>query len=471
MHVGQPEVPTGIAVRQSFVIKAHKVQDCRVKIVNMHRVFEMTKIKNLLAAIFIGASALLSPADAAKKPNVILILADDVGYEALGCYGGESYPTPHLDALAKGGLQAMHCYSMPVCHPTRIAVLTGRYPINVNSPKWGTFPAKLEKQTLANAMKAAGYSTVVTGKWQLTLLRDNPQQPHRMGFDEYSVFGWHEGARYHEPMIYENGKVNERAKKQFGPDVYREFIESFIDKSVKEGKPFFAFYSMTLCHDVTDDLDKPVPVSASGKYLSYAEMVAEMDRQVGLLTGFLEKKKLRENTVLIFTTDNGTPVKMISHHVNGKLIRMPVFSQLNGKRIQGGKGRLNDTGTRVPLIVNWPSVVKPGSRTDALIDMTDFFPTSLHLAGAKVNGPTDGISFLPVLHGKSSKRTWAYSEQRGKWWVRDQQFKLHHDGKFVEVSHSQPGKETDLKGNLTAAQKQAKERLKAAKPHSVNPIR
>ena len=425
----------------------------------------MIKRQIFLASFAVCISWGSAPTYAAKQPNVILILADDVGYEALGCYGGESYPTPHLDALAKGGLQAMHCYSMPVCHPTRVAVLTGRYPINVSSPKWGTFPGKLEKQTIAHAMKSAGYSTVVTGKWQLNLLRDDPLQPHRMGFDEYSVFGWHEGPRYHEPMIYENGKVNETAKKQFGPDVYREFIESFIDKSVNKEKPFFAFYSMALCHDVTDDLDKPVPVSASGKYLSYAEMVAEMDRQVGLLTAFLERRKLRKNTVVIFTTDNGTPSRMISHHVNGKLIRVPVFSQLNGRRIQGGKGQLDDTGTRVPLIVNWPSVIKPGSRTDALIDMADFFPTSLQLAGATVDQPTDGISFLPVLHGKASKRTWAYSERRGKWWVRDQQYKLHHTGKFVEVSQKNPGKETELKGKLTTGQKQAKTRLKAAKPH------
>ena len=96
--------------------------------------------------------------------------------------------------------------------------------------------------------------------------------------------------------------------------------------------------------------------------------------------------------------------------------------------------------------------------------MADFFPTSLRLAAA-MNGPTDGISFLPVLHGKTPKRSWAYSEHRGKWWVRDQRYKLHHTGKFVEVSQTNPGKETELKGKLTAAQKKARERLKAAKPH------
>jgi len=151
--------------------------------------------------------------------------------------------------------------------------------------------------------------------------------------------------------------------------------------------------------------------------------------------------------------------------VNGKLIRVPVFSQLAGRRIQGGKGRLDDTGTRVPLIVNWPSVIEPGSRTYALIDMADFFPTSLQLAGATVDQPTDGISFLPVLHGKASERSWAYSEHRGKWWVRDQRYKLHHTGKFVEVSQNNPGMETELKGELTASQKKAKARLKAARPH------
>ena len=95
-----------------------------------------------------------------KKTNILFILADDVGYEGLGCYGGESYSTPKLDELAKNGIQAMHCYSMPVCHPTRIALLTGSYPKNVGSPRWGDFPKGLEKKTIAQALKGAGYRTV-----------------------------------------------------------------------------------------------------------------------------------------------------------------------------------------------------------------------------------------------------------------------------------------------------------------------
>ena len=155
----------------------------------MNQLIRRTRIRRtwialaLSFAIFEGR--LGTWADVPEKPNIILILADDVGFEALSCYGGESYATPNLDALASGGLQGMHCYSMPVCHPTRIALLTGKYPSNINNPKWGSFPPALEKQTLASEMKRLGYSTAVAGKWQLALLKEDVGQPHRMGFDDY----------------------------------------------------------------------------------------------------------------------------------------------------------------------------------------------------------------------------------------------------------------------------------------------
>ncbi len=403
-----------------------------------------------------------------KKTNILFILADDVGYEGLGCYGGESYSTPKLDRLAKNGIQAMHCYSMPVCHPTRIALLTGSYPKNVGSPRWGDFPKGLEKKTIAQALKGGGYRTAVSGKWQLTLLKDDPKQPFRMGFDDYCVFGWHEGPRYHDPMIYENGSVRTGTKNKFGPDIYREFLESFMSKSLKEEKPFFAFYSMALCHDVTDDLKEPVPVSPSGKYLNYKEMVAEMDRQVGLLVSFLDKNKIRENTLLIFVADNGTPSRFISYPKGKKLIKEPIFSNLNGRKIQGGKGKLDDTGTRVPMIINWPSVVSSGKKTDALIDMADFHATFSEVAGLKVNKNIDGISFLPIFDGKDSKKSWAYSERKGKWWVRDQKYKLYNDGKFVEVSSTNPGNEISLNGKLNKSQKAAFLVLDSARQNLTN---
>ncbi len=399
-----------------------------------------------------------------EKPNIILVLADDVGFEALSCYGGESYATPNLDALAAGGLKGMHCYSMPVCHPTRVALLTGKYPSNIGNPMWGSFPASLEEQALGNRMKRLGYSTAVVGKWQLALLKDDVKQPHRMGFDEYCVFGWHEGARYHEPMVYENGAVNSAAQQKFGPDVYREFLENFIAKSEVAGRPFFTFYSMALCHDVTDDLENPVPVSPSGKYLSYAEMVAEMDHQIGLLVQFLERNKLREKTLLIFTTDNGTPVRSISHSVDGEYIRVPVISQLNGKPIQGGKGRLDDTGTRVPFLLNWSTVIEPGKQTNALVDMTDFYSTSIELGGGTLGEGLDGVSFASLLKGGQGRRRWAYSERKGRWWVRDQRYKLYSDGLFVRVDPGVPGREHELTATLSAEQAAIRLMLEQARP-------
>ena len=412
-------------------------------------------MKSSLAIFLLVVFASVFATGENKKTNILFILADDVGYEGLSCYGGQSYLTPRLDRLANNGIQAMHCYSMPVCHPTRIAILTGCYPKNIGSPRWGEFPKNLERETIAHALKDSGYATAVAGKWQLTLLKNDPKQPFRMGFDNYSVFGWHEGPRYHDPMIYENGSVKSGTKNKFGPDIYREFLESFMSRSLKEEKPFFAFYSMALCHDVTDDLGEPVPVSPSGKYLNYKEMVTEMDRQVGLLVEFLDKKKIRENTLLVFVADNGTPSRFISYPKGKKLIREPIFSNLNGQRIQGGKGKLDDTGTRVPMIINWPSVVSSGKKSDALIDMADFHATFSEVAGLKVNKKIDGISFLPIFDGKDSKKSWAYSERKGKWWVRDQKYKLYNDGKFVEVSSAEPGKEARLNGNLSDDQKAA----------------
>ena len=412
----------------------------------------------LLACFLVSINAV-----AGERPNIIIVMADDVGFDAVGAYGGESYPTPHLDELAKSGMMGMHCYSMPVCHPTRITFMTGRYPTNVNNPKWGSFPQALEKQTIAGLMQSAGYRTVVTGKWQLALLKEDLRQPYRMGFDQYCVFGWHEGPRYHSPMVYENGEVNDGVREQFGPNVYREFLQDFI--LADREKPFFAFYSMALCHDVTDDLQEPVPYSPSGEYLTYKEMALEMDRQVGLLVEFLEDHQLRDDTLLVFTTDNGTAARSCSHFENGKYIKPPVFSMFHGKRIQGGKGKLDDSGTRVPLILSWPGVVKPGTRTEALVDMSDFYATCVELAGQEIPDGLDSLSFVPAMSGRPVSRNWAYSEGRGVYWVRDQRYKLYSNGRFVEVDQVDLGKETVLKGELPGKAAQALEKLKSARPH------
>ncbi|MFQ5733429.1 MAG: sulfatase-like hydrolase/transferase, partial [Planctomycetaceae bacterium] len=308
-----------------------------------------------------------------RPPNIVLIMADDVGVETLGSYGGESYKTPHIDALAKGGLRFNHCYSMPVCHPTRIALLTGRYPFRLKHPRWGSFPKAEEENTLAHLLKRAGYATAIAGKWQLAMQKNDPRHPQRLGFDQSCLFGWHEGPRYYDPLIWQNGRLRTDTRGKYGPDLYVEFLADFMKHNRK--RPFFAYYSMALCHDVTDDLKKPVPFGPKGRYDNYAEMIAQMDKHVGRLVKAIDDLGLRENTVILFTGDNGTPKSYIHTAKNGKYIRKPVFSKIHGKMLRGGKGDLTDAGTNVPLIANWKGTVKPGRVANDLVDFSDWLPT------------------------------------------------------------------------------------------------
>lgn len=372
---------------------------------------------------------------AAERPNILLIFADDVGREVLGCYGGESYATPNIDALATQGMRFNHCYSMPVCHPSRVCIMTGRYPAVLGNPRWGSFPREEEQNTFAAVLKKAGYRTAVAGKWQLCLMKNDLQQPARMGFDEWSLFAWHEGPRYHDPMIYQNGRLRSDTKGKYGPDLYADFLIDFMDRNTSE--PFFAYYSMALCHDVTDDIGQPVPYGPDGHWLTYAQMAADMDHQVGRLLAAVSRLKLRDNTLILFTTDNGTAGASYLKFEDGKFVRPDVFSQINGQRIQGGKGKLNDWGTRVPLIASWPGHVPSGSVVDDLVDFSDFLPTLIDVSGATPPSGVDmnGHSFANVLKGSGrTTRNWAYSEGRPRrQFVRTQTHKLYSTGEYFDM--------------------------------------
>lgn len=370
-----------------------------------------------------------------EKPNILLILADDVGREVLGSYGGTSYSTPHLDRLARTGLRFEHAYSMPVCHPSRICLMTGRYPFRLGHPVWGTFPDQWEERTLPQVLKRAGYATAIAGKWQLTLLREDPEHPFRLGFDQYSLFGWHEGPRYYEPLIWENGRIRSDVRDQYGPDIYVRFLTEFMERH-RPG-PFFAFYSMALCHDVTDDLDEPVPFGPRGRYDSYREMVEAMDQRVGRLVGALDRLGLREKTLIFFTTDNGTPKRSIITARDGKLVREPVSSRMGERIIPGGKGDLTDAGTRVPTIANWKGTLPQGESTDAMMDFSDLLPTLADLGGAEIppEQTLDGTSFAPLLRAEpGGGRDWVFAEHRGRSWVRTRDWKLYRDGRFFHAA-------------------------------------
>lgn len=399
-----------------------------------------TAVALLLSAITSGTAVTATAAAAeqhrtaaisGRKPNILFILADDVGREVLGCYGGRSYRTPRLDALAAAGLRFEHAYAMPVCHPTRVCLMTGRYPFQLGHPRWGTFPRAAESEALGNVMKQAGYRTAIAGKWQLTLLRKDPRHPHRLGFEEYCLFGWHEGPRYYQPLIYQNGRLRDDVAHRYGPNVYVEFLMDFIGR--KDTRPFFAFYSMALCHDVTDDLQQPVPFGPRGRYDSYPEMVQAMDERVGQLMDFLKRTGLAANTLVVFTADNGTPSGTYVTVKNGKLVREPVYSEIGDRRVRGGKGQLTDWGTRVPLIAVWPGVIRPGAVTDTLVDVSDFLPTFAELGGLRVQ--RTGRSFVPVLADpRADVRSWVFVEHRGRAFVRDRRWKLYSDGKLFDMS-------------------------------------
>lgn len=399
---------------------------------------------------------------AAERPNILLILADDVGCDVLRSYGGTSYRTPHLDKLAKEGMRFNHCYSMPVCHPTRICLLTGRYPFRTGNAKWGSFPKAEERNTIAQSMKSAGYATVVAGKWQVALLGKDLQHPHRLGFDEYALFGWHEGARYHDPLIWQNGKRRPDTEGKYGPNIYTDVLIDFMTRERKQ--PFFAFYSMALCHDVTDDLKEPVPYGPDGRYLNYKEMAESMDEQVGKLVAALDRQGLRKNTLILFTGDNGTAKSSILRAENGKYIRVPVYSMQHGKRVRGGKGNLTNDGTNVPLIANWPGHVKAGTVSDALVDMCDFFPTSVDLAGGEIpSGVTlDGKSFSRALtDSEFTGRPWVYASRGGAFTVRDQEWKLYSNGRLFNM-RDDPSERKRLQGRLSEDAESAKMKLTRA---------
>ena len=417
----------------------------------------------LLATLLFAASASCQErhevSTTRETPNILLILADDVGREVLGSYGGTSYATPHLDQLAQTGLSFEHAYSMPVCHPSRVCLMTGRYPFRLGHPVWGSFPEQWEERTLPQVLKRAGYATAIAGKWQLTLLRDDPEHPFRLGFDQYSLFGWHEGPRYYEPLIWENGRIRSGIRDQYGPDVYVRFLTEFMER-YRTG-PFFAFYSMALCHDVTDDLDEPVPFGPRGRYDNYQEMVEAMDQRVGRLVGALDRLGLREKTLVFFTTDNGTPKRSIITAQDGELIRETVSSRMGERIIPGGKGDLTDAGTRVPTIANWKGTLPQGRSTGALLDFSDLLPTLAELGGAEIPpGETlDGTSFASLLRGEAGEgRDWVFAEHRGRSWVRNREWKLYRDGRFFHVAGDPdetdavpPDQEPGVRGRLQAA--------------------
>ena len=412
-------------------------------------------------AVFCVIALCSIEAFAQRAPNILLILTDDVGREAIGCYGGESYATPNIDRLAAEGMRFGHFYAAPVCHPTRVAIISGRYLHSLGNPRWGYYPkGECEQQTIAHAMKRAGYATAASGKWHLAMLKDDPRHPSRLGFDEHCFFGWHEGPRYWEPHVWENGELRSDIAQRFGPDVYLEFLIDFMRRHRSE--PFFAYYPMTLCHPVSNDLDPHPPHASNGRYFTFAEMMVEMDKRVGRIVDAVDALGLKDKTLIFFTSDNGTTAKNYIRHEGRELIREPrVTSTVNGRRIVGQKGRFNDWGTRVPTIARWPGTIPAGSMTDILADGTDLLPTFAALGGQdQLPHPIDGASFAKLLtEGKSPSRPWVSPQTKKEIAVRTRDWKLLHDGQLFDMRGDPFAEVAIPKADDTPESKAARTRL------------
>jgi len=357
-------------------------------------------------------------AGAGAKPNIIFILADDLGLSEIGCCGSDHYRTPHIDALAKSGMRFEYCYSTPLCGPSRCQVLTGRYPFRTglisNQSANAVNPSK--EIMVPTVMKKAGYATAAVGKWGQICLG-----PGEWGFNEYlSVKG---SGRYwasQKAGYVVNGTAKELGGNEYLPDVMHSFLVDFITRN--RNTPFYVHYAMSHIHGPI--LRTPDSKAGSGEAALYADNVAYMDKLVGTLVAELDRLHLREKTMLVFTGDNGT-----ARFGAGT-------STLGGRAVHGKKGTMLEGGSRVPLIVNWQGKTPAGKVNHDLTDFSDFLPTFAELGGASLPpGVTiDGQSFAPQIKGEKGKpREWVYVELNGKSYVRNARFKFTNSGDLFDL--------------------------------------
>jgi arylsulfatase A len=402
-------------------------------------------MKTILTLVIAFGFALAATA----KPNVVLIMIDDFGYECVTANGGGSYKTPVMDQLAGSGVRFEQLHVQPLCTPTRVALMTGR----INKHNYTHF-GHLDptQRTFGNLLRDAGYATCITGKWQL----DNGLKgPAHFGFDEYCLWQLtRRPNRYKNPGLEINGKELDYSKNEYGPDLVNDYALDFIQR--QKEKSFFLYYPMMLTHapfDPTpDSADYTVSKGKEGKGSHFADMVAYADKLIGRLIAKIEELKLRENTIVLILGDNGT----------GK----GTASRFQGRDVEGGKGSSTNWGTRVPGIGSWPGHFASGLVCRDIIDPSDFLPTICEVTGVNVPAAlkVDGKSFLPQLMGeKGSPRQAHYvwynpnggAEAKFEF-AHDADYKLYADGRFFNVA-------TDDREKLPINEASLDEEAKSAK--------
>ena len=390
-----------------------------------------------LLSILIACFA-ISPALAlaeVTKPNIVFILADDLGIGNVGCYGSDQFKTPNIDALAASGVRFTKGFTASLCGPSRALIMSGRYAFRTgatNQDACRVLP--MQEVRLARIFKDAGYATSAIGKWgQL------PGEPSEAGFDDVLRFkgsGVYWNSKPEKPIQYTiQGKEKTLGKTQYMPDLMHEHAVKFIRRHQSE--PFFLYYSLSHVHG---DI-QPTPDSDPNSKDLFGDNVAYMDKLVGKLVQDIEAMNLRERTLIVFMGDNGS-----ANTSNAR-------STIGGRNVSGMKGTMLEGGGLVPLIVNWRGTAPNGKLSDKLIDSTDFLPTFAELIGTSLPKDTtfDGHSFAPQLQGlEGSPREWVFNQLARMWYVRDSDFKLTQDGKLYDMSDApfserlvESGKESD----------------------------
>ena len=365
----------------------------------------------LVLAGLAALPAVLAPARAADRPNVVLLMGDDHGWEETGYNGHAHLQTPVLDTMAASGLRLDRFYAgHPSCSPTRGSVLTGRHPVRYGTfaPNWSMRP---EEITVAHVLRDAGYATGHFGKWHVgTVKAGSPLNPGAMGFDEWLS---HDNFFELHPTLSRNGGPPERFQGESSAIVVDEAIR-FIDRAAADGRPFLAVVWFGSPHEpyqgLAEDLalydelpakyaDRKVPLTSNETGLQierplgdvlrerYAEITA-MDRAIGTLRDHLEAAGLRDNTLLWYNGDNGTP-----------------RSGLAETPLRGLKGTMYEGGIRVPGVIEWPARIAAPRATDVAAVTSDILPTVAALAGRPLpDRPLDGIDLAPLLDGRMASR-------------------------------------------------------------------
>jgi arylsulfatase A len=415
---------------------------------------------SFLGLFVISSIAFIQAAE--RRPNIVIIMADDIGYECLSCYGSKMYETPNIDKLAASGIRFKHAHSQPICTPSRVQIMTGIYN-NRNYIEFGLLDPKAV--TFGNVLRDAGYKTCIAGKWQL---KGGFEGPVNFGFDKYCLWQLtRRPSRYPNPGLEIDGVERDFKKGEFGPDVVTDYICDYMEANKEE--PFLVYYPMIAPHwpfvptPDHSDWDPKMWRDKKNEPGGYKDqnywdaMVRHTDKMVGKVVDQLEALGIRENTLVLWTGDNGTYTG--------------VTSKFDGRDYKGGKGTPKDSGTHVGFIASWPVKIVPGQVSDSLVDFSDVYPTLLDVAG--INLPAepriDGVSLAPLFNGKPRKKDAIYCwyarngvREKATQHSRDARFKLYASGGFYDTTKDPDEAANLASGELSGEAKVAHAKLKEA---------